>query len=183
MPGKFRKFLAFAAVGIAISVPASQAGVHQLWDEAHFASVQTIDQVNAILDDIHQRFGKDLMIETFASIPDDLKPNLEKDGKDKFYQTWTRSEADQLGVNAVMILITGDPPHLQVEVGTETQKKVFTIADRDELVQRLAGEFRQKKFDDGLRDAAEFVRDRMAQNLAPPPATQPASRPASQPQF
>ena len=183
MPGTIRKFLALAAVGIALGAPLSRAGVHQVWDQAHFVSQQTIDQVDAILDDIHQRFGKDLMIETFASIPDDLKPNLQKDGKDHFYQTWTRSEADQLGVNAIMILITGDPPHLQIEVGTETQKKIFTIADRDELVQRLAGEFRQKKFDDGLKDAAEFVRDRIAQNAALPPATQPATRPATQPQF
>jgi uncharacterized membrane protein YgcG len=162
----------------------ASAGIHQVWEEAHFVKVQTVDQIDLVLADIHERFGKDLMIETFASIPDDLKPNVQKDGKEKFYETWTRSEAYQLGVNGVMILITGDPPHLQVEVGSDTQKKAFTLADRDELVKNLAGAFRQKKFDDGLLAAAEFVRDRMARNIggaAGGAGTRPASAPTTQP--
>lgn len=157
------------------------AGIHQAWDEAHFAKHQTLDQIDQVLDEIHQHFGKDLMIETFASIPDDLKPNLQKEGKDTFYAKWARTEAYELGVNGVIILVTGDPAHLQIEVGNETQTRAFTIADRDELVKKLAESFSAREFDGGLLMAAQFVRDRMARNLAgaPSPATRPA--PASQP--
>jgi uncharacterized membrane protein YgcG len=157
------------------------AGIHQAWDEAHFAKRQTIEQIDQILQDIHQRSGKDLMIETFASIPDDLKPNLQKEGKDPFYTKWARTEAYELGVNGVIILITGDPAHLQIEVGNDTQLRAFTIADRDELVKKLAESFGAKDFDGGLLMAAQFVRDRMARNLAgsAPPTTRTA--PASQP--
>ena len=158
------------------------AGSHQAWDEAHFVKHQTLDQINQVLQEIHDHSGKDLMIETFASIPDDLKPNLQKDGKDKFYSTWARSEAFQLGVNGVIILITGDPPHLQIEVGRDTQNKAFTIADRDELVKKLADSFGAKDFDGGLLMAAQFVRDRMAQNLngeKAPATTQPAPVPSA----
>lgn len=161
--------------------PAS-AGIHLAWDEAHFVKHQTIDQIDQVLQEIHDRSGKDLMIETFASIPDDLKPNLQKDGKDRFYTTWARSEAYQLGVNGVIILITGDPAHLQIEVGNDTQRQAFTIADRDELVKKLAGAFGAKDFDGGLLMAAQFVRDRMAQNLGgqrAPATTQPASTPTA----
>lgn len=160
----------------------AHGGIHQAWDEAHFVKKQTLDQVDQILQELHDRSGKDLMIETFASIPDDLKPNLEKDGKDKFYTTWARSEAFQLGVNGIIILVTGDPAHLQIEVGRDTQQKAFTIADRDELVKRMADSFGAKDFDGGLIMAAQFVRDRVARNMggaSAPPATQPA--PSSQP--
>lgn len=160
----------------------AHGGIHQAWDEAHFVKKQTLDQVDQILQELHDRYGKDLMIETFASIPDDLKPNLEKDGKDKFYTTWARSEAFQLGVNGIIILVTGDPAHLQIEVGRDTQQKAFTIADRDELVKKMADSFGAKDFDGGLIMAAQFVRDRVARNMggaSAPAATQPA--PSSQP--
>lgn len=158
----------------------AMAGIHQVWDEAHFVKKQTLDQIDQILQETQDKYGKDLMIETFASIPDDLKPNLEKDGKDKFYTTWARSEAFQLGVNGVIILITGDPPHLQIEVGKDTQQKAFTIADRDELVKKLAASFVAKDFDGGLVMAAQFVHDRMARNMSgtgAPATTQPSTVP------
>lgn len=161
-------------------VRSAGAGIHQAWDEAHFVKHQTLDQVDQILNDIHDRFGKDLMIETFASIPDDLKPNLQKEGKDAFYTKWARTEAFELGVNGVIILITGDPAHLQIEVGNETQTRAFTIADRDELVKKLAGSFSAKDFDGGLLMATQFVRDRMSRNLAGAPA--PETRPTTSPQ-
>lgn len=162
------------------------AGIHQIWDEAHFVKPQTIEQVDQILEDIHTRFGKDLMIETFPSIPDDYKAKVEKDGKDKFYAGWTRTDAYDLGVNGVMILITGDPGHLQIEVGSQTQGQAFTLADRDELVQKMGAAFHAKDFDGGILMAAQFVRDRMARNMAgaagagaPPAATRPATQPAA----
>jgi uncharacterized membrane protein YgcG len=159
------------------------AGVHQVWDEAHFLKLQTIDPVDQILNEIQVRFGKDLMIETFASIPDDLKPNLQKDGKDKFYEGWSVSEGQELGINGLLILITGEPAHIQVTVGLDTRKKAFTLADRDELLGILATAFHQKDFDIGIVHAAQFVHDRMARNLAAGTGatTQPATLPTTQP--
>lgn len=169
-----------AALFLFVARPVA-AGIHQAWDEAHFAKRQTIEQIDQILADIHEHCGKDLMIETFASIPDDLKANLQKEGKDAFYTKWARTEAYELGVNGVIILITGDPAHLQIEVGNDTQMRAFTIADRDELVKKLAESFSAKEFDGGLLMAAQFVRDRMTRNLSgsTPPTTRTA--PASQP--
>jgi uncharacterized membrane protein YgcG len=176
---------------IACAAGRVQAGIHQLWDEAHFVKPQTIEQADQVLEEIHAKFGKDLMIETFASIPDDYKAKLEQDGKDKFYAGWARTDAHDLGVNGIIILITGDPGHLQIEVGNQTLTKAFTLADRDELVQKLGAAFHTKDFDGGLLMAVQFVRDRMARNLgaggtaragappAAPPATQPASHPAA----
>lgn len=155
------------------------AGVHQVWDEAHFLKLPTIDQVDQILNTIHDRFGKDLMVETFASIPDDLKPNLQKDGKDKFFEGWTVSEGRELGLNGILILVTGEPRHLQVEIGLETRKKAFTPADRAELIAQMATAFRNNDFDGGILHAAQFVHDRMARNLGAGATTQPTTQPAA----
>lgn len=156
------------------------AGIHQVWDEAHFAKPQALSQIDMILADIHDRFSKDLMIETFPGIPDDLKQKYQEQGKEKFYEGWTRSEAFQLGVNGVMVLVTGDPPHLQVEVGLDTRQKAFTLDDRNELVEVLVKAFEKKDYDGGMLQAAQFVRDRMARNLAGG-GSGPTSRPTTQP--
>lgn len=156
------------------------AGIHQVWDEAHFAKPQSVGQIDQILAEIHDRFSKDLMIETFPGIPDDLKQKYQEQGKEKFYEGWTRSEAFQLGVNGVMVLVTGDPAHLQVEVGLDTRQRAFTLDDRNELVEVLVKAFEKKDFDGGMLQAAQFVRDRMARNLAGGGAS-PTSRPTTQP--
>lgn len=151
------------------------AGEHELWDEAHFFKPETLDRVEESLRDVRARFGKDLMIETFASIPDDLKPTFQRDGKVKFFEKWTTVEASDLHVDGVMILICGQPSYIQVDVGSETQKKAFTLDDRDELVEILSSAFKKHEFDAGIVNAAFFIQNRIARNLGGgPAATQPA---------
>ncbi|HXE52069.1 MAG TPA: TPM domain-containing protein [Tepidisphaeraceae bacterium] len=168
------------ALALLLGRPApSWAGIHQVWDEAHFFNVQTIEHVNQVLQDIHGRFEKDLMIETFPSIPDDFKDKLQEQGKDKFFDGWSSAEGRRLELNGVLILITGDPAHLEVKVGLETRKKAFTQSDATELADQLVTAFKAKDFDGGITRAAEFVRDRMAKNLGK--AAAPTSRPTTQP--
>jgi len=174
-----------AMLAAMVSLPAlSQAGVHQIWDQAHLFQVDTLDGVNATLAQIRERFDKDLMIETFPSIPDDFKQHYTDDDREKFYEGWAVSEARSLGVNGLLILITGQPRHLHIVVGYDTRKVGFTLADRDELVARLTNAFRAKQFDAGMKDAAQFVLDRMTRNYAAAkaqPATRPAASPATRP--
>ena len=159
----------------------TQAGIHRVWDPAHLFKAETIQDVEQILDEISTKHLKDLMIETFPSIPDDFKRHYQEQDKAKFYEDWSVVEGRALGVNGVLILITGEPKHLHVYVGLDTRNKAFTLADRDELVQQLTKAFRDRQFDSGLIAAATFVRDRMARNLATPPTTQPATRPSTSP--
>ena len=159
----------------------AQAGIHRIWDEAHLFKAETIQDVDQILDEISTKYFKDLMIETFPSIPDDFKRHYQEQDKVKFYEDWSVVEGRALGVNGILILITGEPKHLHVYVGLDTRNKAFTLADRDELVQQLTNTFRDRQWDTGLLTAATFVRDRMARNLASPPATQPATRPTTIP--
>jgi uncharacterized membrane protein YgcG len=158
----------------------SHAGIHQVWDQGHIFKAETLIEVEPILQEIDSRFYKDLMIETFASIPDDLKPALARQDKGQFYEGWCIAEGNELKVNGILILITREPRHLQVFVGLDTRKHAFTLADRDELVNKLTTAFRAGNFDAGLIEGVKFVRDRMARNMAEPATTQ-ASQPTTQP--
>jgi uncharacterized membrane protein YgcG len=155
------------------------AGVHQVWDEAHLFKAETLLDVEPVLLDIDAKYYKDLMIETFPSIPDDLKNAHSTQDMTKFYEGWSIVEGNALKVNGILIIITAQSRHLHVYVGLDTRKKAFTLADRDELVNLLTTAFKARNYDGGLLDGVKFVRDRMAKNLAEAPATQPTS-PTSQ---
>jgi uncharacterized membrane protein YgcG len=182
--------LTVALLAAFIAWPArASAGEHQVWDEAHLFKLDTLDQVNATLQQINERFDKDLMVETFASIPDDFKQRYTDQDREKFYDGWAIAEARQLGINGILILITGEPRHLHVVVGYDTRKVAFTLADRDELVSQLTAAFRTKQYDAGIVAGAKFVHDRMTKNMAaaassrPGPSTRPGATtgPSTQP--
>jgi uncharacterized membrane protein YgcG len=166
-------------VGLLVWARQTTAGIHQVWDGAHFFKPETIVQVDQVLAEIHDKFHKDLMIETFASIPDDFKQKYQQDGKEKFFKNWANSEGAALQLNGMIILVCGDPRHVQIELGMATRQKAFTDSDRDELLQKITTAFRGNEFDKGITDAARFVRDRMDKNLGE--ANLPTTRPASQP--
>lgn len=155
------------------------AGIHQVWDQAHLFKYDTIQQADEILQDIHDKDHKDLMIETFASIPDDFKAKLEQQGPDKFFDGWAMAEGQELHLNGLLILICGQPRHLQVALGLATKQKAFTEADRTELVEIMVPSFRQNEFDKGLLDGVKFVRDRIKKNLSEPSSGAPTTRPAA----
>src|SRR5205085_1676314 len=90
-------------------------------------------------------------------------------------------EASSHHTNGVFILITRTPGHVQIGVGNQTQRKVFTLKDKDELQQLLVESFKQHDFDGGLLKGAKFVRDRMRQHVledTAPDETVAATRPA-----
>ena len=60
--------------------------------------------------------------------------------RNNFYEQKSRTEAEKRGVQGILILITRNPPHLQVTVG-ETTGKLFTESDRKYLMTRLTDAF------------------------------------------
>jgi uncharacterized membrane protein YgcG len=130
-------------------------------DDAHFFSADAIDQAGKVVAQIKQKHQRDLLVETFASIPTDLQDKFETQGKQKFFEEWSQQRARQQGVQGVYVLICKDPSHLQVAVGNQTAQRLFTTADRDELARTLLQRFRDKKYDQGLLEAAQFVQQRL----------------------
>ena len=87
---------AILAVVLLLTAYEASAGIHEVWDQAHFFKPETIVQVDQILADIHEKYHKDLMIETFASIPDDFKTKYQQDGKESRGRRNRRSQKAQL---------------------------------------------------------------------------------------
>src|SRR5262245_35356541 len=95
--------------------------------------------------------GKDLRLETYAHIPTDRADQYVPEKRHEFFATWAYQRAKALGLDGVIVLICKDPAFLQVEVGERTKQRAFTLANRDHLRDLLVTAFRQRHFDDGLR--------------------------------
>jgi hypothetical protein len=134
-------------------------------DNAGFFSKDAVRQANFDLKEIKRQHGKDLLIETYPSIPSNLQPQFNKLGEDAFYEQWARQSAQQAKTDGVAVLITKEPSHLQVVVGDKTREKAFALADRDTLRDELLASFRQKQYDQGLQTAVRTFRDRLNANL------------------
>ena len=151
-------------------------------DEAKLLKPQTVRQVNETLRQIKQRFSRDLVIETYPAVPDDLKPELNEKGKERFFDDWGARRGKELDVNGVIVVVCMEPRYFNVMVGNQTQKTAFTRADVDELKQLLLKRLRSNEFDQGMTEASDFVLRRMEKNMAGA-STQPATRPAEAPGF
>ena len=102
-----------------------KAEYREVKDNAGFFSENAKSEANRRILDIEKRFKHDLVIETFTSIPEDVKSGVnlkDKTAANRMYDQWARKQASSLRVNGVYILLTKEPAHLQIEVGNETQK-------------------------------------------------------------
>jgi uncharacterized membrane protein YgcG len=159
---------AFAVSMVLLCVGVARAGSHGIHDDAKFFSDDARNRASEAIDDISQQHHRDLLIDTVATIPNDKLSDFEAEGKQKFFPQWATERARQQKVNGVYILICKDPAHLEVAVGNNTEGQLFTIADRNELAQLLLKRFRDKQFDEGLVEAAQFVQQKMKAHAAEP---------------
>src|SRR5579871_1932118 len=82
--------------------------VAEVRDEAGFFSADAVRRANEVIDDIHRDFKKDLLIETFKTVPADKAEEfkkLDKAGHAKFYNDWALQRARTAKVNGVYVLI------------------------------------------------------------------------------
>ncbi|HZL35262.1 MAG TPA: TPM domain-containing protein [Tepidisphaeraceae bacterium] len=175
---QLRRLASLALLGVVLlAAPAGATAPPEVRDNARLFDPPTIEKVNAIVQEIQQRFHKDLTIETFAELTEGQKQAIAaggKAGKEEFYEHWLRQEAQAAGTDGVFILIVQNPGRLQVGVGDVTRTRAFTIADRDELRDGMLKDFRAREFDKGLITGATFVLRKMEQNLGGhPPITRP----------
>jgi hypothetical protein len=141
-------------------------------DEAKFFSADALEKANKKVKEIYDKYGQDVVIETFASVPADLKKKLEEleekkkaKGRDEFFKGWAEARMKELGVRGVYVLVCKDPAYLYVLAHEETRKKAFTRKDADRLREKLLEKFRKKEFDAGLADGLALVEAALKANL------------------
>ncbi|NBY00698.1 MAG: TPM domain-containing protein, partial [Planctomycetes bacterium] len=141
-----------------------KAEYREVKDTAGFFSENAKSEANRRILDIEKRFKHDLVIETFSTIPEDIKKGVnlkDKPAANRMYHQWAQKQFANLRVNGVYILLSKDPAHLQIEVGNETQKKIFSLLDRDNLTSIMLTKLKEKQNDQALTEAVNFVYNAM----------------------
>ncbi len=140
-------------------------------DEAGFFSADAVARANAAIKELKNGYHKDLLVETFKSVPADRQARfqgLNATGKSKFLADWANARAATLGVKGIYVHVFKNPGHLEVVVDKPTLARAFPAADRDKLRDALLAGFKARAYDKALADAVALVRQRFEQNLGPP---------------
>src|SRR5947209_14362260 len=94
----------------------------EIRDEAKFFSPEAVKKANEQIREIFAKHGKDLLIETFPSVPaDELDKVKAMDAKAKaeYFSKQSIDRARQRVVNGIYILVVREPKYLYVEITPE----------------------------------------------------------------
>jgi len=138
----------------------------EIRDGGGFFSARAIEKANAGVKTIKRKFKKDLVIETYKELPEDLKGDYEKVAKDKegrsrFFVKWGNARANVVQLNGVFIAIFKTPPHLTIIPDTETEKRTFTNENARKLRDLLVERFSNGKYDSALLEVIAKVHEAM----------------------
>jgi hypothetical protein len=133
-------------------------------DQAKFFSPEAVKKANEQIREIMRKYHKDLLIETFPTVPAD--PGVEKvkamskDERNAFFHKWALERSTAAVVNGIYILVCKEPAHLQVEISPDLQAQLGKSYEK--LIGLLLADFHERRFDDGLEKAVKFVREQLA---------------------
>ena len=125
-------------------------------------SQQAVQQANQTIDEIKQKYNKDVLVEVVPSVPEARGRSESQLGQ--FFTQAVNSRAQQQKLDGVYIFISRDPNWVQVWSGAQTEKG-FTSKDRDQLRTAMLNQFRNRNFDQGLLDATNYIRQSYFANV------------------
>jgi uncharacterized membrane protein YgcG len=144
---------------------------NQVRDYAHFFSPDAVHQADGLLQQLHDRLKRNVIVETFPTLPPDRAKQIEGGGAEartRAFEAWLRERGRAAQTDDVHVLICREPAHIQVGISAEAQKKAFTTADRGKLRDLLVARFRDKQYDQGLLRGLDLVYDTIDRNQSPP---------------
>ncbi|MFZ2281262.1 MAG: hypothetical protein WAW39_25920 [Prosthecobacter sp.] len=160
-----RFFLPALAATLLLGTAGARAAAGGIQDDGAFFSEFAKVNATGTINDVSARLHKDIAVQTFATVPEDMKATVihpDKAATNRGFSQWAEQLARTKKVNGVFILLVKQPAHLQVVVGTDTQRQAFTLTDRVTLIQRMLEQLRNKKNDDALIDAVNFISTTMS---------------------
>ncbi len=147
-----------------IFVGLARAVAPEIHDEAKFFSPDAIKKANEQIREIYSKYGKDLLIETFPSVPaDQLEKVKAMQGKEKadYFHKLAIDNAKERVVNGVYLLITREPKYLYIEI-TPPAREIFDKEFYNQFRKVLFSSFREDRFNEGLAAAVKAVQERLA---------------------
>jgi len=150
-------------------VATSHAQRGDIRDNGAFFSDTAKAEASRQMAEIGARFKREVVVETFKSVPDDLKQGVnlqDRAAQNRLFEQWALRKARDLKVNGVYILLSKEPSHLQVLVGNETQKSLFQPRDRDALVSAMLAKLRDHKNDAALLEGVGLIATTMKNHVS-----------------
>jgi hypothetical protein len=145
------------------SALAASAETSIVQDGASYFSEAGIRQAEEAADQLRQQSDNGptkplLLIHTIRVVPPDRLGELKSLRSARFFTLWAEEQAERAGAEGIYVLICQEPDFIQVHVTPETAW--FSRRNAEELRRLLVRQFNKKQYDDGLRDAVEFVREK-----------------------
>jgi len=126
-------------------------------DDGKFFKADTLEKANRKIREIYEKYNKDVVVETIASLTADQEKKADEEGKGKFFPKLALERSRTLGVHGIYIVIVKKPQYLQIHMDPETQKKTFTATHRTALRERIISRFKEEDFDGGLTAGLEQI--------------------------
>jgi uncharacterized membrane protein YgcG len=142
----------------------ARAVAPEIRDGGKFFSADAIKKANKEIREIAKKYDRDLLVETVATIPGDQAERVKampREERAKFFRNWATDRADLAVVHGVYILICKEPGFVEIII-TERGRQAFDNQSFAKLRDLLLQAFRDKRYDEGLQNAVDFVRDRFA---------------------
>jgi uncharacterized protein len=171
-----RFFVPVLAATLMLGTAGAHAAVGGIQDDGGFFSAYAKANATGTIHEVANRLHKDILVQTYAEVPQAMKDNVLQPGKSASSQAfaqWAEQIARTQQVNGVLILLVKQPARLQVVVGSETARQAFTLTDRERLVQIMLEKLRARKNDEALTDGVNFIASTMTSHRggAPIPAS------------
>jgi uncharacterized protein len=155
---------------VATNLSTAQGSGAGIIDGAEFFSDAAKQEAAKLITDAARESRKDLCIESIKELPKEILSAVGSQNKavaDRVYEQFTVKQAAKNKVNGVYILLMRKPAHIHVVVGNETARRVFTLKDKEALLDLMLGHLRKKEFDEALLKATRFVTATMKANTLP----------------
>lgn len=150
--------------GSATDKRASLAVARQIKDSGKFFSADAIVKADKQIREIARKYDRDLLIQTFATIPDEEAERvkvLSPEERSEFFRNWANDRAEAALVHGVYILVCKEPAFLEIVI-TERGRAAFDQQVFEKLRTLLLKAFRKNHYDEGLQSAVDLVRERFA---------------------
>ncbi len=155
---------------IATNLSTARGSGSGIFDSAGFFSDTAKEEATKLVTEAALKLRKDLCVESIKELPKEMQSAVgsqNKAGADRLYEQFTVKQAANRKVNGVYILLVRQPAHVHVAVGNQTAQRVFTMKDKEALLDLMLGHLRKKEFDEALLKGARFVTATMKSNTLP----------------
>jgi hypothetical protein len=155
-----RNWLLGLALAGLLQPSASAAGTRGVQDGGGlFPKPDVVADINRQIEEIYQRYGLELCIETYAAVPANRAAELKQLGESKFFRMWAEERALVAGADGLYILVSNSPRHVEVVAETDAQS-AFDKRARDKVRKALVHKLDRNRAE-ALQDAVAAVRDHL----------------------